>query len=114
MSLKDYDHNKYGPYLGISDEGSAAHVIRDAALASPKMRAIGAGGPLVVGVAHDAERLGAIGEVPVGPHEYANIQLQCVGRILTSTNVGTRLNLRHYKRNPVVIVQKGPVTEAPA
>ncbi|UCF70852.1 MAG: hypothetical protein JSW49_00825 [candidate division WOR-3 bacterium] len=107
MSLKDYDHERYGPYLGISDEGSAAHVIREAGLNSPKMTAIGKADPIVVGVAHDAERLGAIGEVPVGPEEYTDIRLQCVGRILTSTNVGTRLNLRYYKHYPEVYIHKG-------
>ncbi|UCD19923.1 MAG: hypothetical protein JSU64_01950 [candidate division WOR-3 bacterium] len=107
VSLKDYDHEKYGPYLGISDEGSAAHVIREAGLNSPKMTAIGKADPIVVGVAHDAERLGAIGEVPVGPEEYTDIRLQCVGRILTSTNVGTRLNLRYYKHYPEVYIHKG-------
>ncbi len=107
VSLKDYDHEKYGPYLGISDEGSAAHIIREAGLNSPKMKAIGPADPIVVGVAHDAERLGAIGEVPVGPEEYTDIRLQCVGRILTSTNVGTRLNLRYYKHYPEVYIHKG-------
>lgn len=112
VSLKDYDHNRYGPYLGISDEGSAAHIIHKAALESPKMQALGPAVPIVVGVAHDAERLGAIGEVPVGPEEYANIRLECVGRILTSTNVGTQLNLRYYKRYPMVIIQKGSAKQA--
>src|SRR3712207_761270 len=27
-SLKDYDHERYGPFLGVSDEGSAAAAIR--------------------------------------------------------------------------------------
>lgn len=112
LSLKDYNHNKYGPYLGISDEGSAANIIREAALKSPKVKAIGDTTPLIVGLAHDAERLGAIGEVPVGPDEYANIRAECIGRILTSTNVGTRLNLRHYKRYPVVTVLGGPRKKA--
>ena len=106
-SLKDYDHERYGPYLGVSDEGSAAAVIRRAALDSPKARAVPRPTPMVIGVAHDAERLGAVGEVPVGPEEYADIRLECTGRILTSTNVGTRLNLRFYKRHPVVTVPKG-------
>lgn len=111
-SLKDYDHERYGPYLGVSDEGSAAEVIRRAALDSPKARAVRSPSPMVVGVAHDAERLGAIGEVPVGPAEYAEIRLACTGRILTSTNVGTRLNLRFYKRHPVVVVPKGATAKA--
>lgn len=108
VSLKDYNHIKYGPFLGVSDEGSAAQAIRKAALSSPKIRAIGSASPIVVGVAHDAERLGSIGEVPVGPEEYATIWRECTGRILTSTNIGTRLNLRFYKRHPVVTVGKGP------
>lgn len=112
VSLKDYDHKKYGPYLGVSDEGSAAHIIRKAALESPKMKVIAPAKPIVVGVSHDVERLGAIGEVPAGPEEYANIRLQCVGRILTSTNVGTRLNLRYYKQYPVVTIQKGSARDA--
>ena len=110
-SLKDYDHKRFGPYLGVSDEGSAAAVIRQAALNSPKVRVAGLISPLVVGVAHDAERLGAIGEVAVGPDEYAKIRLACVGRILTSTNVGTRLNLRFYKRNPVVSIPAGTTAD---
>lgn len=108
-SLKDYDHRLYGPYLGVSDEGSAATVIRRAALDSPKVKATRVGSPMIAGVAHDAERLASIGEVPVGPSEYADIRLECTGRILTSTNVGTRLNLRFYKRYPVAVVPPGPV-----
>ena len=52
--------------------------------------------PLTLGVAHDAERLGAVGEVAVGPDEYAAIRLACRGRLLTTTNVGTRVNVRHF------------------
>src|SRR5207244_10585443 len=37
-SVRDYDHERFGPYLGVSDEGSAAAVIRKAALSSPKVR----------------------------------------------------------------------------
>jgi hypothetical protein len=102
ISLKNYDHESYGPFLGVSDEGSAASKIREAALSSPKICAVGHADPIVVGVSHDAERLGAVGEVVVGPEEYREIRLECIGRILTSTNVGTRLNLRYYKRRPVI------------
>lgn len=109
-SLRQYDHNRYGPFLGVSDEGSAAAAIRRAALCSPKMRALGWRDPIVVGVALDAERLGAAGEVAVGPAEYKAIWLECVGRIPTSTNVGTRLNLRFYKRRPVVYIRPGQNT----
>ncbi len=113
-SLKDYDHKRYGPYLGVSDEGSAVAAIRRAALDSPKVRAARLRGPMAIGVAHDAERLGAVGEVAVGPIEYVNIRLECTGRILTSTNVGTRLNLRFYKRHPTVTVPAGPSPAAVA
>ncbi|MCK4325816.1 hypothetical protein KAW55_03600 [bacterium] len=107
VSLKDYDYRRYGPFLGVSDEGSAAACIRDAALSSPKMLAIGNAPPIVAGVSHDAERLAAVGEVAVGPCEYRQIRLECMGRILTSTNVGTRLNLRYYKRYPVIKIEAG-------
>ena len=107
-SLKDYDHVRYGPFLGVSDEGSAAGAIRDAAYASPKVRALPrsiAPSPLIVGVAVDAERLGGIGEVVVGPEEYADIWLECVDRLLITTNIGTRVNVRVYRREPLVIVK---------
>jgi hypothetical protein len=107
-SLKDYDHLRYGPFLGVSDEGSAACAIRDAAFGSPKVRALPRSRrmtPLVVGVALDAERLGGVGETIVGPDEYADVWLQCVDRILLTTNVGTRANLRVYRREPVVLLK---------
>ena len=108
ISLKDYEHHLHGPYLGVSDEGSAASIIRRAALSSPKLRVLGTAPPIQVGVAHDAgEAGGAVGEVAVGPEEYRDIILQCHGSILTSTNVGTRLNLRYYKLQPVIIVPHG-------
>lgn len=106
-SLKDYDHITYGPYLGISDEGSAAQIILKAARQTPKALLLNYIEPLTVGVSLDAERLGAVGEVAVGPREYAGIWLESVGRILTSTNVGTRLNLRHYLNYPVIMVPVG-------
>lgn len=106
-SLRDYDHTRFGPFLGVSDEGSAAGAIRDAAFASPKVRALPksiARTPLVVGAAVDAERLGGIGEIAVGPEEYADIWLACVDRILVTTNIGTRVNLRVYRREPRVVL----------
>ncbi len=106
-SLKNYDHARYGPFLGVSDDGTAACVIRRAALNSPKMRVLGTRPSIVVGVAHDAERLAAGGEVVVGPDEYRNIILGCQGSILISTNIGTRLNLRYYKRRPLLRVASG-------
>jgi len=111
-SLKDYNHELHGPFLGVSDEGSAAPYIRNAALESPKMKVIGPSEPMVVGVAHDAERLAASGEVAVGPEEYREIRLSCMGRILTSTNVGTRPNLRYYKQRPVIEIERGSIEES--
>lgn len=99
-SLSRYDHDRYGPFLGVSDGGSAAERIRDAFLKSPKALAHGKPEPLVVGGSVDAERLGGSGEVPVGPDEYREIQLAAVGRVLTTTNVGTRVNARYYNDPP--------------
>jgi len=108
VSLKDYDQVRYGPFLGVSDEGSAAAEIRDAAFESPKVRALPKSEsrtPLIVGVAVDAERLGGIGELAVGPEEYADVWLACVGRTLITTNIGTRVNLRVYRREPRVVLR---------
>jgi hypothetical protein len=113
-TLADYDHRRFGPLLGVSDEGSATAAIRHGALASPKCAALGRRVPLTVGVAHDAERLGAVGEVAVGPDEYAAIRLACRGRLLTTTNVGTRVNLRHFLAPPEVRVRPGPTEPAVA
>jgi len=62
-----------------------------------------------IGVAHDAERLAAVGEVAVGPEEYRDIILECHGSILMSTNIGTRLNLRYYKIRPIIYISNGPL-----
>jgi hypothetical protein len=111
-TLDRYDHRRYGPMLGVSDEGSAAMAVRTGALASPKCAVLKKIMPLTVGVAHDAERLGAIGEVVVGPKEFATIRLGCMGRILTTTNVGTQVNLRNYQDPPVLRIgfQRGGVS----
>lgn len=111
-SLKDYDHLVFGPFLGVSDEGGAVHDIRRAAINSPKVRALGTVSPIQVGVAHDAERLAAVGEVAVGPEEYRDIILGSQGSILTSTNVGTRLNLRYYKMRPILGIPGGSFDDA--
>lgn len=109
-SLRDYDHERYGPFLGVSDEGSAADEIRKAAFESPKAEALRKPSlhtPLIVGLAVDAERLGGIGEVAVGPEEYADIWLACVDRLPVTTNIGTRVNMRVYRREPRVVVRRG-------
>jgi hypothetical protein len=110
FSLKDYDHERYGPFLGVSDEGSATAAIRDAATASPKCCALPSRtkiAPEIVGVALDAERLGGIGEVAVGPDEYADVWTAGVDRLLITTNIGTRANLRLYRREPRVKILNG-------
>ena len=107
-SLRHYDPLQFGPFLGVSDDGSAAADIRDAALTSPKARALrllGPASPLDLGVAVDAERLGGIGEVAVGPEEYASVWLACVDRALITTNVGTRVNVRVYRRDPRIMIR---------
>lgn len=107
-SLRDYDHLRFGPFLGVSDEGSAAKAILAGALRSPKAMALGIHDPFALGVALDAERLGAVGEVPVGPEEYSDVWLGCVEQLLMTTNVGTRVNPRMYLRPPVVTFEEGP------
>ena len=60
------------PFLGVSDEGSAGAEIWNAAFESPKVCALLKSDrrtPLIVGIAVDAERLGGIGELAVGPEE---------------------------------------------
>jgi hypothetical protein len=113
-TLADYDSMKYGPMLGVSNEGGATAAIRHGALASPKCTALPdcRRDPLVIGVAHDAERLGAIGEVVVGPDEYSEIRLACMDRMLTTTNVGTRANVRLYLPPPFVKIKSAPPAKA--
>lgn len=106
-SLGEYDHERYGPYLGVSDEGSAAPAVRKAAFSTAKANALGSKtSPLTLGLGLDAERLGSIGEVPVGPDEYSHIWMECAGRIPMTTNVGSRTNVRFYKRSPIVTITR--------
>jgi hypothetical protein len=105
FSLGSYDHGRFGPFLGISNEGGGAATISEAAYATPKADALGdERSALNVGVAVDGEVLGAVGEVPVGPDEYADIWRECSGRTLMTTNVGSRANVRLYRLPPVVTV----------
>ncbi|MEN6325274.1 MAG: hypothetical protein ABFD18_03560 [Syntrophomonas sp.] len=108
VSLKHYNAEKYGPFLGISNDGEDVEVIRNAALMSPKARVLGAVEPIVLGMAIDAERLGAVGEVAVGPPEYKKIHLGRTGCLLATTNVGTRVNVRYLKQRLLVKVPIGP------
>src|SRR5438132_2884440 len=94
-SLKDYDHDRFGPFLGVSDEGSATTAIREAAYESPKAQALAAAArtPMAIGLAIDAERLGGAGEVAVGPEADADVWQDSVDPILVTTNIGTRVNV---------------------
>jgi hypothetical protein len=108
VSLRDYDHRRYGPFLGVSDDGGAAADVCRAARASPKAQALGdRASPLTVGVALDAERLGGVGEVPIGPDEFSEIWCACAGRSLMTTNVGSRANVRNFLPPPVVTIADG-------
>jgi hypothetical protein len=113
MSLRDYDNERLGPLLGVSDEGSAASAICGAARSSAKGRALGSSpSPLELGVAHDAERLGSIGEVPVGPPEYSAVTNRCRDQVLMTTNVGSHVNLWHFLRGPLLELSKLQDAEA--
>ncbi len=98
-SMRDYDSDRYGPFLGVSDGGPAAEAIRDAAAGSPKARALGHD-PFIRGIGHDAERLRSVGEVPVGPDEYSRIIEVAAGQVLITTNVGSHVNLWHSLQPP--------------
>jgi hypothetical protein len=105
LSLKDYDYERFGPFLGVSDDGLAAEDIVNGVFESPKAVALGRNGnPLSIGVALDAERLVAIGEVVAGPKELCKIRLECAGRILNSMNVGSRINHRNFKTIPPIYI----------
>lgn len=98
FSLRDYDSAMFGPFLGISNEGYGADTIADAALLSAKAVALAErAAPLTIGIGVDGEVLGGIGEVPIGPDEFAQIWTSCVGRTLMTTNVGARVNARTYR-----------------
>ena len=91
--LAEYDSDQYGPLFAVSDEGSAGPVIVDAALSSAKAAA-GASSPFQLGVILDGERMTSAGEVPIGPPECEALSAAAAGRLLLTTNVGTRVNVR--------------------
>ena len=113
MALTGYDASRNGPFLGVSDEGSSAPAVLRAALDSPKGSALGRSRtPLNLGVALDAERLGGIGEVVVGPDEFADVWIECANRLLMTTNVGTRANIRVFRAAPVIrLVSEGDIVQ---
>ncbi len=91
--LTEYDSDQYGPLFAVSDEGSAGPVVLDAALSSAKAAA-GASNISRLGVILDGERMTSAGEAPIGPPEYGALSAGAVGRLLLTTNVGTRVNVR--------------------
>jgi len=99
-AIEAYDNERFGPILGVSDEGSAAQTIADAAYASAKAQAHGAPNEMCVGVIIDGERMGSAGEVPIGPPEYAQVVPAASGRTFCTTNVGVRVNTRLHQPLP--------------
>lgn len=99
--LQSYDIHRFGPLLGVSDEGSAAHTIADAAYLSAKAKALGSKvDAMCVGMIIDGERMTSAGEVPIGPDEYTQIATAARNRTFCSTNVGVRLNVRLDQQLP--------------
>jgi hypothetical protein len=94
--LADYDSNEDGPLFAVSDEGSAAASVLEAAYSSAKAsaRADFAADPLRLGVILDGERMTSAGETPIGPPEYRTLSSATAGNLLLTTNVGTRVNVR--------------------
>jgi len=94
--LAEYDSDTYGPLFAVSDEGSAGPVVVDAAYASAKAAADPSmvSDPMRLGVILDGERMTSAGELPIGPPEYAALSAAAAGRLLLTTNVGTRVNVR--------------------
>jgi len=91
--LEAYDNKRFGPILGVSDEGSAAKTIAKAAYKSAKAIAMGddADG-MCVGMIIDGERMGSAGEIPIGPDEYAQVEPAANGWTFCTTNVGVRVS----------------------
>ncbi|MDQ4086585.1 MAG: hypothetical protein M3177_01005 [Pseudomonadota bacterium] len=94
--LLDYDSNEDGPLFAVSDEGSAGPAVVEAAYSSAKAAAVSSAGvhPLRLGVILDGERMTSAGETPIGPPEYRWLSATAAGRLLLTTNVGTRANVR--------------------
>lgn len=99
-AIDAYDNERFGPILGVSDEGGAAQTIADAAYASAKAHAHGNPDEMCVGVIIDGERMGSAGEVPIGPPEYAQVVPAASGRTFCTTNVGVRVNTRLHQPLP--------------
>lgn len=110
--LEDYESDRYGPLLGVSDEGSAGPVIAQAAYATPKSRVHPKADAMVAGIIIDGERMTSAGEVPIGPKEYAEVVASAFGRTMCTTNVGVRTNARFFQINPELEISADPETIA--
>lgn len=111
-ALEEYDHARFGPVLGVSDEGSAAPHIVEAAYKSAKAQALGRPGAMTVGVIIDGERMGSAGEVPIGPPEYDLVLSQALDHTFCTTNVGVRVNTRLHQPLPEIRVADAEGDEA--
>jgi hypothetical protein len=110
--LEAYDTERFGPLLGVSNEGSAARTIVDAAFASAKARAYGPGADaMCVGMIMDGERITSAGEVPIGPDEYEQLTPVARGRTFCTTNVGVRVNARFDLPLPEVPIADAAIEE---
>jgi hypothetical protein len=98
--LDEYDSERFGPMLAVSDEGENAETIARAAYASAKARVLHPAAPMPLGVMIDGDRMVSAGEGPIGPDEYAKLIAAAFERTLCSTNVGVRVNARLYRLLP--------------
>jgi hypothetical protein len=111
--LEAYNTERFGPLLGVSNEGSAAKTIVDAAYASAKARAYGPGADaMCVGMIMDGERITSAGEVPVGPDEYECLVPVARCKTFCTTNVGVRVNAHFDLPLPEFRVADAAIDEA--
>lgn len=111
-ALEVYDIDKYGPMLGVSDEGYAAETIANAAHKSAKSMAAGSSdSDMVAGLIIDGERMGSAGEVPIGPDEIARVVPAARDKTFCSTNVGVRVNTRIHQPLPEFVVADAKADE---
>lgn len=116
--LEDYDAQRFGPLLAVSDEGENAETIARAAYACAKARVLDAlpgkraALPMAIGLMIDGERMVSAGEGPIGPDEYARLIAAGFERTLCSTNVGVRANARLYTLPPEFAIADAAGDEA--
>lgn len=109
LSLDDYDSDRYGPLLGVSDDGSAVAEVVRAAQASAKAQAANSSDPDIIGLIVDGERMTSGGEAPIGPTLYTHIIAAVSGAAYMSTNVSIRVNVRTDRPLPEMPVSADTV-----